>query len=202
MYLPEHFRESDLPTLHAFIREHSFATLVSTSEDGPFASHIPLLLEADRGPHGTLIGHLARANPHGGLLAEGGTTLAIFHGPHAYVTPQWYTTPIAVPSWNYAVVHAYGRPRMVDDVGLRAILARTVATYEAAFAYQWSPPEGGYVEKLMKHFVGFEIEVELLEGKLKLSQNRPAADRAGVAAGLREQGEERGVELAELTERA
>jgi len=201
VYVPEHFRESDPVVLHAFMREHSFATLVSTAPEGPFATHLPLLLDADRGARGTLLGHLARANPHAALLATGAPVLTIFHGPHAYVTPQWYATPMAVPTWNYAVVHAYGRPRVVDDIALRAILDRTVATYEAAFAYQWRPPRGDFVETLMRNVVGFAIEIDRLEGKLKLSQNRSKDDRAGVVRGLREHGEERGVAVAELMER-
>lgn len=199
MYVPEHFRESDPATLHAFVRAHSFATLVSNGADGLIATHLPLLLDADRGAHGTLVGHLARANPHGAALAEGGETLAIFHGPHAYVSPRWYTTPMAVPTWNYAVVHAYGRPRLVEaPEPLRAILMRTVAEFEAAFDYQWLPPEGDFVDKLAKQVIGFEIEIERLEGKMKLSQNRPKADQAGTIAGLRETGGPDALAVAEL----
>ena len=202
MYIPEHFRESDQATLHAFVRAHSFATLVSNGADGMIATHLPLLLDVDRGPHGTLVGHLARANPHGAALAEGAETLAIFNGPHAYVSPQWYTTPMAVPTWNYAVVHAYGRPRLIEqDAALRDVLMRTVAEFEAAFAYQWQPPEGDFVDKLAKQVIGFEIAIERLEGKMKLSQNRPKADQAGTIAGLRATGEPDAVAVAELMAR-
>lgn len=199
MYVPEHFRESDQPTLHAFMRAHSFATLVSTGVDGMIATHLPLLLDADRGPCGTLVGHLARANPHGALLAEGGEALAIFHGPHAYVSPQWYTTPMAVPTWNYAVVHAYGRPRLIEDeAALRDVLMRTVAEFEATFDYQWQPPEGDFVDKLARQVIGFEIEIDRLEGKMKLSQNRPKADQTGTIAGLRATGGPDALAVAEL----
>jgi transcriptional regulator len=201
LYIPEAFREADPARLHAFIVEHGFATLVSTGPDGMIATHLPLLLDPDRGPNGTLIGHLARANPHGEVLAAGGEALAIFHGPHAYVSPQWYTTPMAVPTWNYAVVHAYGRPRIVDEVALRGILARTVATFEAAFDYPWTPPPGDFVDKLAKQVVGFEMEMERLEGKLKLSQNRSQADQQGTIAGLRATGERGALGVAEMMAR-
>lgn len=198
MYIPESFRESDPTRLRAFIAAHSFATLVSNSPGGMVATHLPLLLDGERGQNGTLVGHLARANPHGAVLAEGGEALAIFHGPHAYVSPQWYTTPVAVPTWNYAVVHAYGRPRIVADAELHSILARTVATFEAAFDYPWTPPPGDYVEKLMKGVVGFEIEIDRLEGKKKLSQNRSPADQAGTIQGLLATGEAGARGVAEL----
>lgn len=202
MYIPEQFRESDLATLHAFMRQHSFATLVSHGADSLIATHLPLLLDPARGPNGTLVGHLARANPHGAVLAECGEALVIFHGPHAYVSPRWYATPIAVPTWNYAVVHAYGRPRIVDGgQPLRDILLRTVATFEADFDYAWEPPPGDYVDKLARQVVGFEIEVARLEGKMKLSQNRPAADRQGTIEGLRATGAPDALAVAELMAR-
>jgi transcriptional regulator len=198
MYVPEAFREERPEVLHAFMRAHSFATIVSTGEQGLIATHLPLLLDAERGPHGTLVGHLARANEHWRAL-ETGEALAIFQGPHAYVTPGWYTTLVAVPTWNYTAVHAYGRASLVEDgPRLREILDRTVAAYEAAFTYEWQPPEGDFIPTLMRQIVGFEIPIERLQGKMKLSQNRSRADREGVVAGLRGQGEPEGVAVAEL----
>lgn len=198
MYVPEAFREERPEVLRAFMRAHSFATLVSPGEQGLVASHLPLLLDAERGPHGTLVGHLARANDHWRAL-EGGETLVIFQGPHAYVTPRWYSTPIAVPTWNYTAVHAYGRATLVQDgPALRAILDRTVAAYEAASPDRWQPPAGDVVPTLMRQVVGFEIPIARLQGKLKLSQNRSRADREGVVQGLRRQDDPIGHAVAEL----
>jgi transcriptional regulator len=191
MYVPAAFRESRVEVLHALMREHSFATVVSHGEDGLIASHVPLLLDSGRGEQGTLIGHLARANPHGEALRAGAETFAIFQGPHAYISPSWYEAPLAVPTWNYVAVHAYGRPRLVEDEAqLYQIVAETVRVFEARFAYAWDlEARRDYAQKLLKNIVGFEIEITRLDGKLKLSQNRSRADREGVIAGLTEQGD-------------
>jgi len=125
MYLPKPFREDDPARLHALIRAHGFATLISERDGEPFASHLPLLLDAERGPRGTLLGHMARANPQWRSFDQGRAALAIFHGPHCYVSPSWYANAPAVPTWNYAAVHAYGRPRVLEDGGeVRALLGR------------------------------------------------------------------------------
>ena len=141
MYVPKHFDPADAAWCHALMARESFALLVSTGAEGlPFATHLPLLLDADRGPHGTIVGHLARANPHARLLAEGRPTLAVFQGPHAYVSPGWYATHPSVPTWNYVAVHAMGRPVLIEDPArVRALLARMVATYEAGRAEPWRP---------------------------------------------------------------
>jgi transcriptional regulator len=189
MYIPEPFREDRLDVLHVLMREHSFATIVSSGQTGLMATHLPLLLDAARGPKGTIVGHMARANPHWQDFRGGVEALMIFHGPHGYVSPSWYTTPYAVPTWNYVAVHAYGRPRLVEDeVALYRIVAETVHTYEAQFAYAWDLEERrDYAEKLLKNIIGFEVEITRLEGKLKLSQNRSPADQEGVIAGLSHQ---------------
>src|ERR687890_349960 len=109
MYIPEHFREGRIEVLHDFVRRYSFGTLVSQVEGEPFATHIPFLLDGGRGPNGTLRAHVARANPHWRGLRGDTTALVMFQGPHAYVSPSWYATPVAVPTWNYSAVHAYGR---------------------------------------------------------------------------------------------
>jgi transcriptional regulator len=192
VYIPEAFRESDPATLHSFVRDNSFGTLVSNTPEGPFATHLPFLLDAGRN---VLVGHMARANPHWQSL-EGQVGLAIFQGPHAYVSPRWYTTPVAVPTWNYAVVHARGRVSLIQEgERLLEILAETVRRYDPT----WPMPEGEYVPKLAKGVVGFEIAIERLEGKMKLSQNRGREDREGAIAGLRGEGQEG---LAEMMERA
>jgi len=113
MYIPEAFREDRLDVLHSLMREHSFATIVSSGEAGLMATHLPLLLDATRGPKGTIVGHMARANPHWQDFRGDVEALMIFQGPHGYVSPSWYTTPYAVPTWNYVAVHAYGRPRLI-----------------------------------------------------------------------------------------
>jgi transcriptional regulator len=189
MYLPESFRESRLEVLHALIREHSFGTLASHCEGELQATHLPFLLDAEAGPFGTLIGHMARANPHWKALATGAEALLLFQGPHAYISPSWYVTELSVPTWNYVAVHAYGTPSLVEEPErVRDILERTVRTYEAGRPTAWEtnrlPAE--FVEKLQAAIVGFEVRITRLEGKWKLNQNRSAADRRGVVRGLAE----------------
>lgn len=187
MYIPGPYQEERVAVLHAVIRANSFATLVSNGEGGIVATHLPILLDSTRGPHGMLIGHLARENQHWRALAADRESLAIFQGPHAYISPSWYTTPYAVPTWNYVAVHAYGRPSLIDDPSaLYRIVEETTRNYEAPFAHPWElEPRREYAEKLLKNIVGFEMEISRLEGKRKLSQNRSRADREGVIAGLR-----------------
>jgi transcriptional regulator len=198
MYIPSAHREDRLPVLHDWIRQYNFATLVSGTVDGLVASHLPLLLDAERGPQGTLIGHLARANPHAEALRSDGEALAIFHGPHAYVSPTWYTVPMAVPTWNYVAVHAYGQPRLIEDEErLYGMVEALVHYHEAQFAYAWDlAARRDYAQKLLKNIVGFEMPISRLEGKAKLSQNRSRADREGVIAGLTAQAEPSGLAVA------
>jgi transcriptional regulator len=200
MYIPAPFREERLDVLYGIMREHSFATLVSWGEAGLIATHLPILFDPTRGAHGTLVGHLARENPHWQAFDQGPESLALFQGPHAYISPTWYTTPYAVPTWNYVAVHAYGRPRLVDDeTSLYRIVAETVRVFEAQFAYAWNLEDRrDYADKLLKNIVGFEIEITRLEGKRKLSQNRSRADQEGVVAGLTAQADPVGLALAGL----
>jgi transcriptional regulator len=200
MYIPTPFREDRLDVLHETMRENSFATLVSLGPDGLIATHLPLLVDVNRGPYGTLIGHVARENPHWRAFDGSQETLAIFPGPHAYISPSWYTTPYAVPTWNYVAVHAYGRPKLVEDeAGLYRIVADLVATFEKQFDYAWDlEARRDYASKLLKNIVGFEMEIHRIEGKRKLSQNRSRADQEGVIAGLEAQGDPLGTSLAEI----
>jgi len=186
MYIPKHFATDDTAQMHELIRRHNFATLITQHDGAPFASHLPFLLDTTRGPHGTLLAHLARANPQWRHLAAGQTALAIFQGPHAYVSPSWYAAELSVPTWNYAVVHAYGTARIIEDhTELYAILKALVDTHEAGFAQPWPMDlPDDYMSKMMRGVVGFEIPIERLEGKLKLSQNRSADDRQRVIAAL------------------
>src|SRR6266508_1850880 len=188
MYVPKSFQIEDLTELHAFMRAYNFASLITQHEGAPFASHLPFLLDAERGPHGTLLAHMARANPQWRDFAAGGEALVIFQGPHAYISPSWYEIHPSVPTWNYAVVHAYGIPRIVEDhATLHHMLETLVDTHEAAFAQPWRMDlPHDYLEKMMRAVVGFEIEITRLEGKLKLSQNRSEHDQRRVAEMLRD----------------
>ena len=190
MYLPSHFAESRVEALHALMRERPFATLVTQGKAGPGADHLPLHLT----PDGRLQGHVARANPLW-RDAAGSDVLAIFHGPQAYVTPSWYATKRehgrAVPTWNYVVVHARGRLRAVDDAAwLRRQLDDLVERHESGFEHPWRVDDApaDYIDKMLATIVGIEIAIVELSGKWKISQNQPATNRAGVVAGLRQQG--------------
>ncbi len=181
MYIPTAFAEPDLVTLHDFIEQHSFGLLVSQVEGLPFASHLPLLLERTAGPHGSLVGHMARANPQW-RDAGGQTTLAIFSGPHAYISPTWYEAEQVVPTWNYTAVHAYGRVQIIEDAAaLLEIVQQTVRVYERVMPRPWSfDGFATFAGRLLGQIVGFRIEIEKIEGKWKLNQNqpRPGARRA------------------------
>jgi transcriptional regulator len=189
VYLPPAFTEARPEVLIEHIERHDFGLLVSHGADGLIASHIPFLVERD-GDQLHLHGHLARPNPQVGDLARGGEVLAIFHGPHAYISPSWYTSGPSVPTWNYADVHAYGIVRLVEDADwLRRLLRRLSERHEARNPDPWQMqdlPET-YLEGMMKGIVGLDIAVTRLEGKYKLSQNRPAADRPRVVAALEAQ---------------
>jgi transcriptional regulator len=179
MYVPAHFREDDPATLAKLMAAHSFALLVTVDADGlPFATHQPLLYEREGAPHGRLLGHIARANPQWQHFAGGKTALAIFQGPHAYVSPRWYQVRPAVPTWNYAAVHAYGAPRVIEDQKqVRALLERLARTYEAGAAKPWSLSEEpeNFLDGMQRGIVAFEIPVERLEGKWKMSHLATAA---------------------------
>jgi transcriptional regulator len=189
MYVPPHFAESDPAKLHDFIERHSFGLLVSQAGGEPFATHLPLLLDRAAGPHGTLAGHVARANPHWRELA-GQTALAVFTGPHAYVSPSWYEAENVVPTWNYAAVHAYGRVRLIEDRdGLLDIVRRSVTVYEAAMPRPWTlDGSPTFVDRLLGQIVGFRLPIDRLEGKWKLSQNHPVERRSKVIAALEGRG--------------
>jgi transcriptional regulator len=207
MYLPAHFREDDVAALHALIRDHSLATLVTLGPEGLVANHIPMVIDPDPAPWGTLRGHVARANPVWQSAAPGVDALAIFVGPQGYVTPSWYATKRetgkVVPTWNYVAVHAYGPLRAVDDTRwLREFVTRLTARHEAGREPRWqvSDAPDDYIERQLKGIVGIEIPVTRFEGKWKVSQNREAADRAGVVAGLRAEGGGPGTAMADLVE--
>ena len=181
MDIPDAFRESDPARLHQVIRDYSFATLITHSES-LVASHVPILLDPARGEHGTLRGHMARANPQWRDFKDDAEVMAIFHGPHTYISPSWYPTHPAVPTWNYVAVHAYGVPRLIEErAALRRLLDDLVRMYESGFEHPWKfdLPQR-FTETMIDMIVGFEIPITRLEGKFKLNQNRSAADRRGV----------------------
>ena len=190
MYTPDHFRVDDLPQMHALMRARPFAALVSTGAAGLYATHLPTVLKND-GPHGVIECHLARANPHWKDLAEGNEALMIFQGPGGYITPNWYPSKAlhgkVVPTWNYAVVHAYGRPEVMKDKDwLRRHVGELTAQQETSEAQPWalSDAPDSYIEVMLRGIVGFRFAITRLEGKWKMSQNREAEDRKGVVTGL------------------
>jgi transcriptional regulator len=202
LYLPGSFAENDRATLQAFIAAHGFATLISPDAKDPQVTHLPLLLDPERGTLGALLGHVARANPHWRLLESRTEVLAIFHGPHAYVSPSWYMHHPSVPTWNYAVVHVQGRARVTHDTReLERIVRRLVERYESARPRPWSMQlPADYQAQMLAGIVGFEIEIVRISGKFKLSQNRPLADRPRVAEAL-SQGGPHEREVAQMMER-
>jgi transcriptional regulator len=207
MYTPTAFRETRLPELHAAIDAIAFATLVSTTATGLQVSHIPLLLVPEEGPHGTLYGHVARANAH--AACHGAPSLAIFLGPHAYISAGWYpgkqTHGKEVPTWNYMAVHAHGNLETFDDAAaLRQLLARLTDRHERAMPRPWrlGDAPADYIDRNLAAITGLRLPIERLEGKWKLSQNRTDADREGVLAGLDAMDEESGRRMGEAIRKA
>jgi transcriptional regulator len=188
LYQPSHFKLDDPAHALALMRAHPLATLVSVAaaegHGDPVISHAPLMaLEAEGEPL-RLIGHLAAMNPHTALLTDGAPVTAIFHGPQGYVSPAWYTLKKAVPTWNYAVVHARGPVVRIDDgEGKERVLKALIDRHDPPYHAQWNELDATYREGMKRGIVGFEIVVESLAVKFKLSQNRSAEDRAGVANG-------------------
>jgi len=190
MYVPPAFRENDLSALHAVIREARLANLVTATAEGLLATPLPLFLMPDEGPHGTLYGHLARANPQW-KQATIGAALGIFGGPDAYVTPSWYATKRehgkVVPTWNYVAVHAYGPVEFFEDADrLLDVVTRLTELHEGSRPAPWAVSDApeDFIRAQLRGIVGLRLPIERIEGKRKMSQNRSAEDRAGVAAGL------------------
>lgn len=207
MYIPKHFAEPRVDVLHQLIRTRPLSTLVTLSSSGLNANHVPLHLSPEPSPFGTLRGHVARANPIWNDINDKIEVLAIFHGPDVYVTPSWYPTKAetgkVVPTWNYAVAHAYGTLRVVDDpTWLRGHLVELTAHNEASFSEPWqlddAPPD--FIEKLIGAVVGIEIVITRLVGKWKTSQNQPTQNQGGVVRGLRASGVSDAIEMAALVE--
>lgn len=176
LYIPPAFRDDDAARTLEFVRENAFATLVSTGDAGLHVSHIPFIAERETDGRVRLLGHVARANPHWQALEGARDVVAIFSGAHGYISPTWYVNHPAVPTWNYAVVHAHGKASLLDEAELHDLVTRLSAIYEAGNAVPWrlSDQPAAYVSGMLANIVGFAIDVERLEGKFKLSQNRPA----------------------------
>ena len=191
MYVPRAFAVDDIQILHQQMQASPLPVLVTHASQGLHASHVPLLLDPDEGPYGTLYGHLARANPHGKALAQGTETLVIFAGEQAYISPSFYPSKAehgkTVPTWNYLAVHAYGTAEVFEDAErLLALVSGLSSKHEAGRPAPWvvSDAPGDYIDSMLKAIVGFRLPITRLEGKRKLSQNRDAADQAGVRQGL------------------
>jgi transcriptional regulator len=204
MYTPKHFEEPRTEAIHELIRARPLSTLVTLTSAGLNANHIPLHLAATPA-FGTLRGHVARANRFWSDYAKDVEVLAIFHGPDSYITPSWYATKKetgkVVPTWNYAVVHAYGALRIIDDASwVRDQLEALTAHNEAGFAKPWAVSDAPheYTEKLINNIVGFEIVITRLTGKWKVSQNQPEQNQAGVIEGLINSGLRDAEEMAKL----
>ena len=208
MYLPKHFEEPDLAVLHALMRSHPLGTWVTPTNEALLVNHLPFLVDSTRGEHGTLIGHVARANPVWKSFSRETASVVIFQGPQTYITPSWYPTKHAhgkaVPTWNYTVVHAHGLPRAIEDRGwlLKHVTALS-DLHESGRAVPWSvsdaPP--GYIDTMLSAIVGIEIPMSAVVGKWKTSQNRPLPDQLGIIAGLHERGDESSQQMAALVQR-
>jgi transcriptional regulator len=187
VYQPPSFVAREAAATERVIRDYPFATFITARAPEPQISHLPLLFRAAPGPKGALIGHMARANPHWRQFADG-PTMAVFHAPHAYVSPSWYAEPEqAVPTWNYAVVHVHGRVELVEDrASTLAILREMVERFESGRSAPWRLQlEGRALETMVNAIVAFRLVIERVDTKLKLSQNRSAVDRRRVVAALR-----------------
>ena len=188
-YPPAAFRESDGQLLKQLLGAVTLGLLITQAPDGPIATHLPMLFEAGTGEHGLLLGHVAKSNPH--AKAAGAAALVVFQGPDAYVSPSYYATkktePRVVPTWNYQAIHVRGRLETFEDAGeLHALVARLTRHHEARVGSGWqvSDAPGDYVARMLRGIVGVRLVIETIEGRSKLSQNRPAEDQASVAEAL------------------
>jgi transcriptional regulator len=190
MYVNPLYAERELPVLHEMIEAAPFGLLVLAVGDHPLAAHIPFVLRRDEGRYGTLVAHVARIDPLARHLGDGHEALAVFSGPRAYVSPRWYASG-GLPTYNFIAAHAHGHPRLLEDrEAVLAYLSELVDVHEAQLPPAWSLASASedHVEELLPHIVAFTLEIDSLQGKRKLSQNRSVEDRDGVINGLRERG--------------
>ncbi len=186
MYIPEYFRVRDHEDAIKFMRANPFAILISSTDTGPFATHLPLFVLAEKDDEKVVLrGHVAKANPHWRYLEQQPQCLAIFHGPHSYISPSNYTAHESVPTWNYGAVHLYGNAQVFSSPeALQGMLHELIQTFEPAYAAQWASLDEGFRQRMLKQIVGFEIEVTKMEAKFKLNQNRSREDQENVIASL------------------
>ena len=201
MYIPKHYAETDQEKLRQFIRDNGFGILFSHTGEEPMATHLPFVLDEKGGDRGVLLGHVARANPQW-KRADNQRVLAVFLGPHAYVSPTWYREPDTVPTWNYTAVHVYGVLRVVEDgPKVEEIIGRITEYYESFEPEPWRPDfTTDYARKMLKGIVPFEIDIEEIQGKWKLNQNHPPYRRQRVADTLKGLPGQNAREIAELIE--
>lgn len=199
MYIPEHFKETNPERISALIEGYPFGMLVTAPDGAPFVSHLPFLFGHSAGSQGKLLGHMARANPQWQHFAEGSEVLAVFQGPHAYVSPSWYSSP-GVPTWNYAVVHLRGKPLLIEgEPELEALVEQLTHVHESHMPSPWKPNlTGERRSKLLNMIVGFEIEITHIQGKFKLSQNRPLEDQQRVVEELSQSNNQTDTAVAKL----
>jgi transcriptional regulator len=185
MYIPKHFEASE-ETGREIMQAHGWSLLVTTAEDGaPFCTHLAMVWQDDGTPHGSLIGHIARANPHWKLFEKAAPSMALFWGPHAYVSPTWYAPGVKVPTWNYVTVHAYGRPQVIEDTGqVLEVLADLAKIYEGKDGWSLDELPPGNAAVQTRGIVAFRMPLDKVESKTKLSQNRDMEDRHRVIAKL------------------
>lgn len=205
MYVPKPFDESDVGVLHRLIRAHPLGALVTLTARGLDANHIPFLVHADPAPYGLLHGHVARANPLWREWVQEVDALVIFQGPNAFISPSWYPskqqTSKAVPTWNYAVVHAHGPLRVIDDAGwIRSHVEELTNAHEAGRPVPWKVADApaDYIDAMVRLIVGIEIPIAKLSGKWKISQNRSGTDREGVVEGLTKEATPSAIAMADL----
>jgi transcriptional regulator len=186
VYIPEYFRVRDHEDAIKFMRANPFAILISSTDTGPFATHLPLFVLAEKDDKKVVLhGHVAKANPHWRYLEQQPQCLAIFHGPHSYISPSNYTSHESVPTWNYGAVHLYGSAKVFSSPeALQGVLHELIQTFEPAYAAQWASLDEGFRQRMLKQIVGFEIEVTKMEAKFKLNQNRSREDQENVIASL------------------
>ncbi len=199
MYIPDHFKETNPERIASFIKSHSFGILTTAPNGVPFVSHLPFLYSYFEGSQGKLFGHMARANSQWQHFTADGEVLAVFQGPHAYISPSWYSSP-GVPTWNYAVVHLRGKPRLIESESeLEALVERITCVHESHMPSPWKPNlEGERRSKLLNMIVGFEIEITDIQAKYKLSQNRSPEDQQRVIEELSQSNHQTETEIAKL----
>ncbi len=185
MYIPRHFKIDDPSIAHALIRQHNFALLINCADRELSASHLPFLLDSERGTKGALFAHMSRANPQWRSFESNPSVMVVFQGPHSYISPAWYRDQVTVPTWNYAAAHVYGQLKFIDGDRLAVELRRLIAYHEAGIGDPWDVRQMDAVfDQDIKGVVGFEIDIERIECAFKFNQNLSAEDQQSVIRAL------------------